>query len=1108
MPNCPNCGKPYNPGDEVCPECGLVLPFTTDMLTAGTILQGRYEIQELSHTGGMGYIYLAKDKRLYDRLCIVKQVKEPVRSDADLKKLEEEARRMAKLSHPNVAMILDHFVEGDYYFLVVERISGKTLSEVFAERHGQLMEDEVVSWAISICDVVSYIHGEGIVHRDISPDNIMLTKERSIKFVDFGTLRDLRYITTKGTAGMGKYGYTPPEQWQGRPVPQSDIFALGATIYYLLTGSLPLSKEYLSGQGPQRQDFSPSFPPIRTKNPSISPQLEAVLTKALQLDVSNRYTSAAEFGQVLRSLEKATVLKYRPVEEAKLMPVLSVDAERLNFADVIVGTRATRTLTVRNTGTGRLTGKITTSHPWLKVSPTRIDLETGEQTVLVTVDARYLYWGVSVEGNINIDTNGGAANVDVSLSTAATIAKPAKELATAGTKRRNWLLFIIIGFIVLVPLLVIGRNISNEWHIPMSIKTPKLAVNLESIDFADIEAGASSTKELALSNSGGGTLTGTLTTTKQWLKVEPATINLSTTSQTIKLTVDTTGLSADLNDTGIVSINTNGGNADVPVTLSVCTNKIAFVSGSDGNFEIYVMNVNGSNQTRLTYNDADDCDPAWSPDGRKIAFYSNRDGNHEIYVMNADGSSQTRLTYNTARDWQPVWSPDGRKIAFASDRSGYWQIYVMNADGSNQARLTHSAWTDWVPAWSPDGRKIAFVSDRDGNSEIYVMKSDGTNQIRLTYNDAGDRDPTWSPDGTRIAFSSHRDGDEQVYIMNSDGSNQSRLTYSSGYNWYSGWSPGGEKIAFSSTRTGTHKIYVMNRDGSNQTQVPHRGNGWRPVWSPKCTRTGGRADSAVPAVTATAAQSATSTLPATMSPIQAIPVWRALLLVYRSIDVDYINNDGEPYHMTYTMPESQVDKAIRSFRQYASFAYDYSNGEAFVKYDIVHITRPITSLTARDGNDYWISPDDTCLELNKYVLPRTYDSVFIFWPKIDFETGQEIPSSGWGLAIGPSEWSNGATYATVHNASDSVWEDPTVGEVWLHEWLHGVCNYYASKGYRMPTGDADGGEKHGYKHSSTTGWGSYYRDLMTSHVLEDGAYTGIIAQAWRSGSITGCNLAR
>ncbi|MQF70561.1 DUF5050 domain-containing protein [SAR202 cluster bacterium AD-812-D07_MRT_10900m] len=230
--------------------------------------------------------------------------------------------------------------------------------------------------------------------------------------------------------------------------------------------------------------------------------------------------------------------------------------------------------------------------------------------------------------------------------------------------------------------------------------------------------------------------------------------------------------------------------------------------GTDNGFEIYVTDFNGSNPTRLTEDLTptlgsplmglarfvdDDVDPAWSPDGTKIAFASQRDWDYEIYVMDADGSNPTRLTENNGWDRQPDWSPDGSKIAFSArhgvlrDGGDFFEIYVMDADGSNQTQLTSNVGDDKSPSWSPDGSKIAFVSDRYGSNGIHVMDADGSNQTRLT-DSAGNR-PCWSPDGSKIAFTSDRDGHDEIYVMDADGSNQTRLTNNVGDDKSPSWSP-------------------------------------------------------------------------------------------------------------------------------------------------------------------------------------------------------------------------------------------------------------------------------------------------------------------------------
>jgi len=250
---------------------------------------------------------------------------------------------------------------------------------------------------------------------------------------------------------------------------------------------------------------------------------------------------------------------------------------------------------------------------------------------------------------------------------------------------------------------------------------------------------------------------------------------------------------------------------------------IAFENEANGdyNFELWIMNADGSAQTKLTNSLGYDGSPSFSPDKKKIVFTSTRSGNAQIYIFDLDalikGNANPPLKKltNSGMNYYPAWAPDNSKIAFASLQNNVFQLYTMNIDGSGIAKLIDMP-NSSTPSWSPDSKKIAFVSGVDSNQEIYVVNADGTNLKRLTNNSVSDNMPSWSPDGQKIAFcTSSPSTFYDISVMNSDGSNVVQLINSYGLDEFPKWSPDGLRMAF---RSG-NQVHIMNADGSNNQTI-------------------------------------------------------------------------------------------------------------------------------------------------------------------------------------------------------------------------------------------------------------------------------------------------
>jgi len=274
-------------------------------LSIGQILQGRYRILRPLGQGGMGAVYLAEDTRLSSRCAVKESVPDPAASPQALAQLRQqfqlEARTLAGLSHPNLPKVTDYFSEAGNEYLVMEYVEGEDLAAVLA-RHGKpLPEKPVLIWADQALAALEYLHSRQpnpIIHRDIKPGNIILTPAGQVKLVDFGLVKlfdPANPRTATAMKGLGTPEYTPLEQYAGGAGytdARSDIYALGATLYHLLTGAAPAN-------APQRSLNPASLAAPRRLNPALPPTTEAALLKALEIHPDQRFQTAKEMRQAL-----------------------------------------------------------------------------------------------------------------------------------------------------------------------------------------------------------------------------------------------------------------------------------------------------------------------------------------------------------------------------------------------------------------------------------------------------------------------------------------------------------------------------------------------------------------------------------------------------------------------------------------------------------------------------------------------------------------------------------------------------------------------------------------------------------------------------------------
>ncbi len=700
-------------------------------LEQGTLLNGRYRIVDILGQGGMGSVYRALD----DNLGVEVAVKENLFStDEYSRQFRLEAVILASLRHQNLPRVTDHFVmEGHGQYLVMDYIEGEDLRQRM-ERLNTIPEEDAILVGAAVCDALTYLHTRRppVLHRDIKPGNIKITPDGRVYLVDFGLAKLIQgsQTTTTGARAMTP-GYSPPEQYgTARTDPRSDIYSLGATLYAALTSAIP-------EDGLARVMDNVQLTPIRKNSPKVSRRLSAVIEKAMEAYPDDRYQTADEFRRgLLNSSSKTQRFTELDLNISVPPPPEGEDANGAKKSDLSPATPAKAVMDVVSSITTRMRRRARRGAV--------LGIWGGAVLLLL---AFLLFWNTSPAFRQGIFPAFQSPTPNFIAPEAtpmqdAPVAQATPEEPTATPS----------------PL-----PTPTDTPQPSPTATP-LGGGLGQIAFASTRTGI---------------------------------------PQVYIISVDGTGLRQITNEQDGACQPDWSPDGKRLVYVSPCKQKLDSYRGSS----LYLIDANGENRTALPTSLGGDFEPAWSPDGKRIAFTSLRDSYMEIYMINLETNQVTRLT--RAQDVQrgvharmPAWNPIGFQIAYVLKRAGTTQIWVTT-DGdvylskpNEQLAQTGNETNDFLPVWTKDGQFVLFSQNNfEGTVPAWLMsiryeERQAKQAARLPIDPLPIVDVSISHDGFWMAFESWPDSlNHDIYITTLTGANRIRLTTDPGFDFDPVWRP-------------------------------------------------------------------------------------------------------------------------------------------------------------------------------------------------------------------------------------------------------------------------------------------------------------------------------
>jgi eukaryotic-like serine/threonine-protein kinase len=756
-------------------------------------LRGRYAIErELGH-GGMATVWLARDLR-YDRLVALKVLRPGLAASLGAERFLREILLAARLQHPHIVSVYDsgeiQTAAGQgvpILWFTMPYIEGESLRDRL-RREGPLRREEAVRIAREVARGLQYAHEHGVVHRDVKPENILLTRDGSTLVADFGIARPTGDSSASNLTGtgivVGTPAYMSPEQATGLADldARTDVYALGCVLYEMLTGEPPFS-------GPSAQAIVAKHltqQPILSSGPGarIPEAIRPPLVRALAKSRSERQATAAEFAEALEATDAAR----RDSPKRRVVTAASA---------VLVGGLAVF-LVLRTTESDSAGGAPPAGSPGGTVASgfarKLVQLSFGEgleEWPAWSPDGKLLAYVAEVDGYRQLFVRPMSGGGERQL--------------TQGRRDHIQPAWSPDG----VRLAFVRGGTATGKLEPSDVD----GYYFEGAELWTLELGSG--RETRLVDNG---FNPSYSPDGRLLAFDA----LLAGGQRVWVT-DTRGRNPRQ-----VTSDSSEAVVHTQPRWSPDGSKLVFRRIEKTKSDIAVADAETRTITLITDDYVFDTDPTWSPDGRSIYFSSYRGGGLNIWRVSvgptgAPAGPADQLTTGAGDDVQSTLAPDGRRLVFAvlGNNSDLWRLPVSPETGRTTGVPETVLATTRVEsrgAWAPDGRRIAFNSDRTGEMNLWVRDSSGGVR-QVTSGAGGDYQPMWSPDGSALVFFSARGGNTDIWRVRLADSSLTRLTDDGALDTNPFYSPDGNHIAFVSDRSGRSEVWLMNADGSGQRQL-------------------------------------------------------------------------------------------------------------------------------------------------------------------------------------------------------------------------------------------------------------------------------------------------